>query len=52
MMVCRLVANFLATIMAQVIKLSQKLTDDAATMFIKLIGRMFSRLTTGRSSAT
>ena len=32
-----------ATIVAQVIKLSQKLTDDAVTMFIKLIGRLFSQ---------
>ncbi|PWJ74137.1 uncharacterized protein DUF4158 [Pseudaminobacter salicylatoxidans] len=32
-----------ATIVAQVIKLGQKLTDDAVTMFIKLIGRLFSR---------
>ncbi len=32
-----------ATIVAQVIKLGQKLTDDAASMFIKLIGRLFSQ---------
>jgi TnpA family transposase len=32
-----------ATIVAQVIKLGQKLTDDALTMFIKLIGRLFSQ---------
>lgn len=32
-----------ATIVAQVIKLSQKSTDDAVTMFIKLIGRLFSQ---------
>lgn len=32
-----------ATIVAQVIKLGQKLTDDAVTMFIKLIGRLFSQ---------
>ncbi|MFT2215515.1 Tn3 family transposase, partial [Rhizobium giardinii] len=33
-----------ATIVAQVIKLSLKLTDDAVTMFIKLIGRLFSQV--------
>lgn len=32
-----------ATIVAQIIKLGQKLTDDAVTMFIKLIGRPFSQ---------
>ncbi|MAM10322.1 MAG: DDE transposase [Rhizobiaceae bacterium] len=32
-----------ATIVAQIIKLGQKLTDDAVSMFIKLIGRMFSQ---------
>lgn len=32
-----------ALIVAQVIKLAQKLTDDAVTMFIKLIGRLFSQ---------
>ena len=32
-----------ATIVAQIIKLGQKLTDDAVTMFIKLIGRLFSQ---------
>jgi TnpA family transposase len=32
-----------ATIAAQIIKLSQKLTDDAVTMFIKLMGRLFSQ---------
>lgn len=32
-----------ALIVAQVIKLEQKLTDDAVTMFIKLIGRLFSQ---------
>ncbi|OWK19931.1 hypothetical protein AJ88_34620 [Mesorhizobium amorphae CCBAU 01583] len=32
-----------ALIVAQVIKLSQKLTDDAVTMFIKLMGRLFSQ---------
>lgn len=32
-----------ATIVAQVIKLGQKLTDDAVMMFIKLMGRMYSR---------
>jgi len=32
-----------ALIVAQVIKLGQKLTDDAVTMFIKLIGRLFSQ---------
>ncbi|KOF12405.1 transposase [Ensifer adhaerens] len=32
-----------ATIVAQVIKRGQKLTDDAVTMFIKLIGRLFSQ---------
>ncbi|RWO75440.1 hypothetical protein, partial [Mesorhizobium sp.] len=30
-------------IMAQIIKLGQKLTDDAVSMFIKLIGRLFSQ---------
>ncbi|CUX56936.1 transposase (fragment) [Agrobacterium fabrum str. J-07] len=29
--------------MAQVIKLGQKLTDDAVTMFIKLMGKLFSQ---------
>jgi hypothetical protein len=32
-----------ALIVAQVIKLDQKLTDDAVTMFIKLMGRLFSQ---------
>ncbi len=32
-----------ALIVAQVIKLGQKLTDDAVTTFIKLMGRLFSR---------
>jgi len=32
-----------ALIVAQVIKLGEKLTDDAVTMFIKLIGRLFSQ---------
>ena len=32
-----------ATIVAQVIRLGQKLTDDAVTMFIKLIGRLFAK---------
>ena len=32
-----------ATIIAQIIKLGQKLTDAAVTMFIKLIGRLFSQ---------
>ncbi|MGF7009488.1 hypothetical protein J2X50_005010, partial [Aminobacter sp. BE322] len=32
-----------ALIVAQVIKLAQKLTDDAVTMFIKLMGRLFSQ---------
>lgn len=32
-----------ATIVAQITKLDQKLTDDAVTMFIKLIGRLFSQ---------
>jgi hypothetical protein len=32
-----------ALIVAQVIKLGQKLTDDTVTMFIKLIGRLFSQ---------
>jgi hypothetical protein len=32
-----------ATIVAQIIKLGQKLTDDAVTMFVKLIGRLFSQ---------
>lgn len=33
-----------ATIVAQVIKLGQKLTDDAVMMFIKLMGRLFSQV--------
>ena len=32
-----------ATIVAQLIKLGQKLTDDAVMMFIKLMGRLFSQ---------
>jgi hypothetical protein len=32
-----------ATIVAQLIKLGQKLTDDVVTMFIKLTGRLFSK---------
>ncbi|MBO9463310.1 Tn3 family transposase [Labrenzia sp. R5_0] len=32
-----------ATLVVQVIKLGQKLTDDAMTMFIKLLGRLFSK---------
>ena len=32
-----------ALIVAQVIKLGQKLTDDAVAMFIKLMGRLFSQ---------
>ncbi|BCH67492.1 hypothetical protein RvVAT039_pl03250 (plasmid) [Agrobacterium vitis] len=32
-----------ATIVSQLIKLVQKLTDDAVTMFCKLIGRLFSQ---------
>ena len=32
-----------AMIVAQVIKLGQKLTDDAVSMFIKLMGRLFSQ---------
>ena len=32
-----------ATIVAQIIKLGQKLTDDAVLMFIKLMGRLFSQ---------
>jgi len=32
-----------ALIAAQVIRLGEKLTDDAVTMFIKLIGRLFSQ---------
>ncbi|GJE03633.1 Tn3 family transposase ISAli20 [Methylobacterium isbiliense] len=32
-----------ALVAAQVIKLGQKLTDDALTMFIKLMGRLFSQ---------
>ena len=32
-----------ALIVAQVIKLCQKLTDDAVTMFIKLMGKLFSQ---------
>jgi hypothetical protein len=32
-----------ALILAQVIKLGQKLTDDAVSMFIKLMGRLFSK---------
>lgn len=31
-----------ALIVAQVIRLGEKLTDDAVTMFIKLIGRLLS----------
>lgn len=30
-------------IVAQVIRLGEKLTDDAVTMFIKLIGRLLSK---------
>lgn len=37
------VARRRATIVAQLIKLIQKLTDDAVTMFCKLIGRLFSQ---------
>lgn len=33
-----------ATIVAQIIKLGQKLTDDAVMMFIKLMGRLFSQV--------
>ena len=33
-----------ALIVAQVIKLGEKLTDDAVMMFIKLIGRLFSQV--------
>ncbi|WP_336814152.1 Tn3 family transposase [Bosea sp. MMO-172] len=33
-----------ATIVAQIIKLGQKLTDDAVLMFIKLMGRLFSQV--------
>ncbi|QCL98062.1 Tn3 family transposase [Agrobacterium tumefaciens] len=33
-----------ATIVAQIVKLSQKLTDDAMMMFIKLMGRLFSQV--------
>lgn len=32
-----------ALIVAQIVKLAQKLTDDAVSMFIKLIGRLFSQ---------
>lgn len=32
-----------ALIIAQVIKLGEKLTDDTVTMFIKLVGRLFSQ---------
>ena len=32
-----------ALIVAQVIKLGQNLTDDAVSMFIKLMGRLFSQ---------
>lgn len=32
-----------ATIVVQIIKLGQKLTDDAMAMFIKLMGRLFSQ---------
>lgn len=32
-----------ATIVAQIVKLGQKLTDDAVMMFIKLMGRLFSQ---------
>lgn len=41
-----------ALIVAQVIKLGQKLTDDAVTMFVKLMGRLFSQAITARSSDT
>jgi hypothetical protein len=33
-----------ATVVAQIIKLSQKLTDNAVAMFIKLMGRLFSQV--------
>jgi TnpA family transposase len=33
-----------ATIVAQIVKLGQKLTDDAVMMFIKLMGRLFSQV--------
>ncbi len=39
----RAIARRRATIVAQLIKLGQKLTDDAVTMFIKLIRRLFSK---------
>src|SRR3546814_2269536 len=32
-----------ALIVAQVIKLCQKITDDAVTLFIKLMGKLFSQ---------
>lgn len=41
-----------ATIVAQVIKLGQKLTDDEVMMFIKLKGRLFSQVNNRKSSAT
>lgn len=37
-----------ALIVAQVIKLGQKLTDDAVSMFIKLMGRLFSHASNGK----
>lgn len=40
-----------ATIVAQVIKLGQKLTDDAVMMFIKLIGRLFSQANNRKNCA-
>lgn len=45
------VARRRATIVTQLSKLSQKLIDDAVTMFCKLIGRCFLRQTTGKSLA-
>lgn len=33
-----------ATIVAQIIKIGQKLTDDAVMMFIKLMGRLYSKV--------
>lgn len=38
-----------ATIVAQIIRLGQKLTDDAVTMFIKLMGRLFSQANTRKT---
>lgn len=41
-----------ALIVAQIIKLGQKLTDDAVSIFIKLMGRLFSQANNARSNGT